>query len=30
LDESEKLFKGKHSNFKLHFFADSVRCKNCR
>lgn len=30
LDESEKLFKGKHSNFKLHFFADSVRCENCR
>jgi len=30
LDESEKLFKGKYSNFKLHFFADSVRCENCR
>jgi hypothetical protein len=30
LDESEKLFKGKHWNFKLHFLADSVRCENYR
>lgn len=30
LDESEKLFRGKHSNFKLHFCADSVRCEYCR
>jgi hypothetical protein len=30
LDKSEKLFKGKHSNCKLHFFENSMRCENCR